>query len=215
MNVALIGASGFIGSALRQEALSRGHRVTALVTHPDRLQPATGLSIVQVDVHDTPALAAALTGVEVVISAFSGHAQADVRGYYVAGVESIVAAVKAAGVPRLLIVGGAGGLEVAPGVRLLDTPGFPAQWKGTAEGAWDALTLLRSEAALDWAMLAPPAHIEPGERTGRYRVGTDALLVDAKGDSHISVQDYAVAMIDELETPQHRRARFTVAEALG
>lgn len=210
MNIALIGASGFIGSALRKEALARGHTVTALVSNPARLEAAAGLTVVKTDVLDTAALAQALAGHDLVISAFSGHAQADVRGYYMNGIRSIIAAVKQAKLPRLLVVGGAGSLEVAPGKQLVDSPEFPEEWKGTAEGARDALDLLRTETALDWTMLSPSAHIHPGERTGRFRLGTDQLLVDAEGNSHVSLEDYAVAMLDEAEKPQHRRSRFTV-----
>lgn len=210
MNIALIGASGFIGSALRKEALARGHTVTALVSNPARLEAAAGLTVVKTDVLDTAALAQALAGHDLVISAFSGHAHADVRGYYMNGIRSIIAAVKQAKLPRLLVVGGAGSLEVAPGKQLVDSPGFPAEWKGTAEGARDALNLLRTETALDWTMLSPSAHIHPGERTGKFRLGTDQLLVDAEGNSHVSLEDYAVAMLDEAEKPQHRRSRFTV-----
>lgn len=210
MNIALIGASGFIGSALRKEALARGHTVTALVSNPARLEAAAGLTVVKTDVLDTAALAQALAGHDMVISAFSGHAHADVRGYYMNGIRSIIAAVKQAKLPRLLVVGGAGSLEVAPGKQLVDSPGFPAEWKGTAEGARDALNLLRTETALDWTMLSPSAHIHPGERTGKFRLGTDQLLVDAEGNSHVSLEDYAVAMLDEAEKPQHRRSRFTV-----
>jgi len=210
MNIALIGASGFIGSALRKEALARGHTVTALVSNPARLEAAAGLTVVKTDVLDTAALAQALAGHDLVISAFSGHAHADVRGYYMNGIRSIIAAVKQAKLPRLLVVGGAGSLEVAPGKQLVDSPEFPAQWKGTAEGARDALDLLRTETALDWTMLSPSAHIHPGERTGKFRLGTDQLLVDAEGNSHVSLEDYAVAMLDEAEKPQHRRSRFTV-----
>lgn len=211
MNIALIGASGYVGSALLKEALSRGHRVTALVTNPARLPAQPGLEVVAVDVLDGAALAARLQGMEAVISAFSGHAQGDVYGYYVRGMRSIIAAVKQARVPRLLVVGGAGSLEVAPGVQLVDTPAFPAQWKGTAEGAREALKLLREETALDWTMLSPAAHLEPGQRTGKFRLGGDQLLVDAQGESRISLEDYAVAMIDELERPAHPRRRFAVA----
>lgn len=210
MNIALIGASGFIGSALRDEALSRGHQVTALVSNPARLAARPGLAVESVDVNDTAALARLLSGRDAAISAFSGHAQADVRGYYVAGMRSIVAAAKQAALPRLLVVGGAASLEVAPGRLLLDTPEFPAQWHGTAAGARDALLLLRDEPALDWTMLSPSAQLEPGPRTGRFRLGGDQLLVDAGGRSHVSVADYAVAMIDELEKPAHPRRRFTV-----
>lgn len=125
--------------------------------------------------------------------------------------QSIVSAAKKAGVPRLLVVGGAGSLEVAPGVQLVDTPQFPAQWKGTAEGAREALNLLRREKELNWTMLSPAAMIAPGERTGKYRVGKDQLLVNGSGESRIFLEDYAVAMIDELENPAHPRSRFTVA----
>lgn len=210
MKIALIGASGFIGSALRQEALARGHQVTALVTRPDRLAAGPGLTVTQVDVTDTAALAATMAGHDAVLSAFSGHAQADVLPYYLKGIRSIIAATRKAEVPRLLLVGGAGSLEVAPGKQLLDTPQFPEMYKATAEGARQALQILRDERALDWTMLSPSAVIAPGERTGRFRLGGDQLLADAQGNSRISVEDYALAFIDELEKPAHRRQRFTV-----
>ena len=211
MNIALIGASGFIGSALLGEALSRGHQVSALVSRPERLTERTNLRAVKADVQDSAALAAQLKGHQAVISAFSGHAQTDVLGYYLSGFRSILQATKQADVPRLLVVGGAGSLEVAPGVLLIDTPEFPAAYKGTAEGARQALQLLREEEYLDWTMLSPSLMIVPGERTGKFRLGGDELLFGAAGDSRISVKDYAVAMIDELERPAHRRARFTVS----
>ncbi|VXB10697.1 NAD(P)-dependent oxidoreductase [Massilia sp. 9I] len=210
MKVAIIGATGFVGSALLKEAVARGHEVTALVSDPRKLPVANGVHAVQGDVLAQDDLAAKLKGHEAVLSAFSGHAQTDVLGYYLKGIRSIVSAVKQAGVPRLLLVGGAGALEVAPGVQLIDTPQFPAEWKGTAEGARQALDVLRQERDLDWTVLAPSAHLEPGERTGRFRLGTDALLVDTEGRSHISLADYAAAMIDELEQPAHSRTRFTV-----
>lgn len=211
MNIALIGATGFIGSGLLAEALSRGHRVTALVTHPEKLEARDGLTPVGTDVLDEGRLATQLAGHEAVISAFSGHAQDDVRGYYGRGIASIIGATKRAGVPRLLVVGGAGSLEVAPGVQLVDTPEFPAQWKATALGARDTLDRLRNESSLDWTLLSPAAMIAPGERTGTFRIGGDKLLVDADGQSRISVQDYAVAMLDELEQPAHSGRRFSVA----
>ncbi|WP_338765532.1 NAD(P)-dependent oxidoreductase [Massilia sp. METH4] len=211
MKIALIGATGYVGAKLLAEAASRGHDVKALVSRPEKVPAQPGVQAARVDVQDRDGLAAQLAGVDAVISAFSGHAQQDVRAYYVRGMQSIVAATKAAGVPRLLVVGGAGSLEVAPGVQLVDTPEFPAQWKGTAEGARDALALLRAERELDWTMLSPAAHLEPGTRTGIFRLGTDSLLADASGNSRISLEDYAVAMIDELERPAHSRTRFTVA----
>lgn len=211
MKIALIGATGFIGSKLLDEALSRNHQVTALVSRPDRVPARPNVAAVQANVLGQAALAEQLQGHDAVLSAFSGHAQADVYDYYLQGIKSIIAATRQAGIARLLVVGGAGSLEVAPGVQVLDTPAFPAQWKATAEGARQALHLLRQESALNWTMLSPAAHIEPGKRTGQFRLGTDQLLVDEQGHSHISLEDYAVAMIDELERPAHPRARFTVA----
>lgn len=210
MTIALIGASGYVGSAILHEALWRGHPVTAVVRDAAKLSPQPGLTAISADVFDTAGLANVLAGHAAVISAFSGHAQAQIREYYVRGVRSIVAAVKQARVPRLLVVGGAGSLDVAPGVQLVDTPQFPDQWKQTAEGARDALRLLREEPELDWTMLSPSALLERGLRTGRFRLGTDQLLVDAAGGSYISLEDYAVAMLDEIERPAHSRQRFTV-----
>lgn len=210
MKIAIIGATGFVGSALLKEAVTRGHEVTALVSDPTKVPASDKVLAVQADVLAKDSLADRLKGHDAIISAFSGHAQADVLGYYVKGVQSIISASKAAKVARLLVVGGAGGLEVAPGVQLIDTPQFPAQWKDTAEGARQALNLLRDEQELDWTVLAPSAHLEPGERTGKFRIGKDQLLADTTGKSHISLEDYAAAMIDELEQPAHSRSRFTV-----
>jgi len=210
MKIAIIGATGFVGSALLKEAITRGHEVTALVSDPTKVPASDKVLAVQADVLAKDSLADRLKGHDAIISAFSGHAQADVLGYYVKGVQSIISASKAAKVARLLVVGGAGGLEVAPGVQLIDTPQFPAQWKDTAEGARQALNLLRDEQELDWTVLAPSAHLEPGERTGKFRIGKDQLLADTTGKSHISLEDYAAAMIDELEQPAHSRSRFTV-----
>jgi putative NADH-flavin reductase len=211
MKIALIGATGFIGSGLLAEALSRGHSVTALVSRPERVAPQAGLTVEGVNVLDQQQLAAKLEGYDAVISAFSGHAQEDVRGYYGRGADAIIGATKQARVPRLLVVGGAGSLEVAPGVQAVDTPQFPEQYKASALGARDTLEKLRKEQALDWTFLSPAAMIQPGERTGKFRLGGDQMLTDAQGNSRISVPDYAVAMIDELEQPAHSRKRFTVA----
>jgi putative NADH-flavin reductase len=211
MKIALIGATGFIGSALLQELTARQHHVTALVQHPEKV-PANSLVKAQgTDVFNTTALADQIAGYDAVITAFSGHRDADVLGYYVRGIKSIIAAAKLAKAPRLLVVGGAGSLEVAPGVQLIDTPSFPAQYMASAEGARTALNLLREETTLNWTMLSPAALIAPGERTGKFRLGTDQFMTDAEGNSRISVADYAIAMIDELENAKHERRRFSVA----
>lgn len=210
MKIALIGATGFIGSALLNEALARKHEVLALVAHPEKLAARDGLTARAADVNDVAALCEQLRGVDAVITAFSGHAQANTYDYYVAGFRNIVTAAKEARAPRLLAVGGAGSLQVAPGVTVLETPEFPDAYRASAEGARDALKLLREEKSLDWTMLSPSAMIAPGQRTGAFRLGLEDLLVGADGKSFISVEDYAVAMIDELEAPAHTRQRFTV-----
>ncbi|MFZ6800985.1 NAD(P)-dependent oxidoreductase [Undibacterium sp. Di24W] len=211
MNVALIGASGFIGSALLQELLSRGHQVTALVGHPEKLSAHTALRALASDVQNLNQLTQQLSGFDAVISAFSGHAQSDTYAYYLAGIKNIIAAAKSCNSLRLLVVGGAGSLEVAPGIQAIDTPSFPAEYKATAEGARQALYLLREEQKLNWTMLSPAAVIAPGVRTGQFRLGQDQMLFDADGKSHISVEDYALAMIDELEQAQFSKQRFSVA----
>lgn len=210
MKIALIGATGFIGSAILKEALARAHEVTALAGHPEKLAAAPRLTALGADVLDGAKLAGQLQGHDAVISAFSGHAQSNVYEYYMQGIRAIIEATGRAGVARLLVVGGAGSLEAAPGKLVIDAPDFPAQWKGTAQGALDALNLLKQDATLNWTMLSPSAMIAPGQRTGKFRLGTDQLLVNAQGESTISVEDYAVAMIDELEAPAHVRQRFTV-----
>jgi putative NADH-flavin reductase len=210
--IAIIGASGFIGSALTKEALARGLQVRALVSRPERMSAAANLEVVAVDVLDTAALTAALAGVDVVLSAFSGHAQTDVAAYYLKGFTSILAAVKAQSItPRLLLVGGAASLQLPDGSKLLDSPNFPAEYRGTAEGAYAALQLLRAETSLQWSYLSPAAEISPGEKTGQFRIGSDQLLTDTSGKSRISTGDYALAMLDEVQQPRQQNRRFSVA----
>lgn len=213
MRIALIGATGQIGQHVLAEALSRGHQVTAIVRHPEKLRAQPGLTAVQGSVYDTAALAAQLKGFDAVLSAFNpGWTDADIAANQIKGTDSIITATRQAGVKRLLVVGGAGSLKI-PGtdIDVVDTPEFPAEWKAAASAVRETLKHLRTEKELDWTFLSPAAHIEPGERTGRFRLGGDELLVDAKGESRISLPDYAVAFVDELESPQHSRQRFTVA----
>src|SRR5690606_13622309 len=206
MKIALIGATGFTGSPILVEALERGHAVTAIARNTDKLPNRPGVTARRADATDTASLATLVAGHDVVISAFNPGK--DESG---TGASSIIAAVKQAKVGRLLVVGGAGTLEVEPGKRLVDTPDFPAEWKDGALKTAAFLELLLAERDLDWAFLSPSALLVPGDRTGRYRVGGDRLLTDAKGESRISVEDLAVAMIDEMEQPRHHRRRFTVA----
>ncbi|BBK43384.1 3-beta hydroxysteroid dehydrogenase [Allostella vacuolata] len=200
MNVALIGASGNIGSRILSELSRRGHRVTAIARNPERIPAADGATPVAGDVFDQAGLAALLSGHDAAISSVHFLASDPAR---------LVDAVRAAGVRRYLAVGGAGSLEVAPGVALVDTPDFPVAYKAEASKGGEFLQLLRGVADLDWTFLSPSAAIFPGERTGRFRLGGDQLLVGPEG-SRISMEDYAVALVDELEAPAHSRRRFTV-----
>lgn len=212
MRVALIGATGFVGSALLREALNRGHEVTAIVRHPDKLEPRERLVANGVDVNDTDRLAASIRGRDALISAFNpGWKNPNLYDDQVRGTASIIAAVKKAVVPRVLWVGGAGGLEAESGMRLVDDPKFPDWVRPGSLATIDALEKLRREPELDWTFLSPAAEMRPGARTGKFRLGGGRLLVDADGYSRISVEDFAVAMIDELEKPAHSRHRFTVA----
>jgi hypothetical protein len=213
MKVAIIGATGFVGSQILNEALSRGHEVTAVVRRAERLPQNPGLTAKAVDVADVDALAATLAGHEAVIAAFNPDRTqpGDVFERMVAGGKAIIAATKKAGVKRLLVVGGAGSLEVAPGQQLIDQPDFPPDWKAGAGGTRQFLYLLKEEPGLDWTFLSPAAMLRPGERTGVFRLGGDQMLVDDKGECRISTADYAVAMIDELEDPRHTHERFCVA----
>ena len=211
MKIALIGATGFIGSAVLREALNRGHQVTAIVRHPEKLPQHPNLVAQKGDVTNETETAALVVGHDAVISAYSpGRNIPDIYQQHISGYRMIINGVKKAGVKRLLVVGGAGSLEVAPGVQLVDTPQFPEQWKAGALAARKVLYLLRDESELEWTFLSPSNMIVPGERTGRFRLGTDQLLTDANGQSRISVEDYAVAMLNELEDPKHIRQRFTV-----
>ena len=204
MKIALLGATGFVGSALLKEALDRGHSVTAIVRHPEKLEKRDRLVTKAGDVYDAALLAA-------LISAFNpGWKNPDLYNDQVRGTTSIIAAIKKAGIRRVLWVGGAGGLEVKPGVRVVDGPGFPGWIRPGSLATIDALERLRKEPQLEWSYLAPSANMQPGQRTGKFRLECDRLLLDASGQSSISVEDYAVAMINELEHPAHIRQRFTV-----
>ena len=202
MKIAIIGATGRVGTRLIDEALRRGHAVTAIARQAEKLPARQGLATRNADVADAPALASALAGHDVAIST--------VR-FLQTSAAQIVGAVKAAAVPRLLVVGGAGSLYVAPGAQLVDTPQFPEAYKAEALAGRDFLNALRAETTLDWTFLSPAALFEPGTRTGAYRVGKETLLSDASGKSWISMEDYAIAMIDEVEKPAHSRQRYTVA----
>lgn len=216
MNIALIGATGFVGAAVLSTLLQRGHRVTALVRDPSRLAPQPGLTVTVADAYDADAVAAAVRGHDAVVSAFNpGWNDPALYDNFMRGSAAIERGVEAGGVRRLLVVGGAGSLFVAPGVQLVDTPAFldhvPPNIVPGAQAARDALNALRAGTALDWTFLSPPAMLGQGEATGAYRVGGDDLLMDGDKPAGIAVADLALAIADEIERPRHLRARFTVA----
>jgi uncharacterized protein len=211
MKTVLVGASGFVGSAILKEALDRGHTVTAIVRDTRKLIPRRGLIAKAGDVYDSTTFGPLIAGHDAFISAFNpGWKDPNLYADQVHGTARIISAVKAAGISRVLWVGGAGGQEVRPGTRLVDDPDFPAAIKPGSLATIDALEQLRKEPSLDWSFLAPSAQMMTGERTGKFRLGGAQLLADASGKSWISVEDFAVAMIDELEHPAHVRQRFTV-----
>lgn len=201
MKVAIIGGSGRAGHEISAELARRGHQVTAISRHPENAIEADGVTAVAGDVNHVDALADAIRGHDAVVSAVMF---ADTEPAALVGV------VRASGVPRYLVVGGAGSLEVAPGVALIDTPEFPAEYKAEASRGSDFLAYLRGVEDMDWTFLSPSAYFFVGDRKGSFRLGKDELLVDADGKSSISYADYAIALVDEVEKAEHSRQRFTV-----
>jgi putative NADH-flavin reductase len=201
MKLILLGATGNVGSHLLTEALSRGHTVTAGARHVGLLAKHPAVEPRTIDVADYAHLPAQLTGHDAVISALPfRHVDA----------KALINAVKDSRVERLLVVGGAGSLEIAPGKVLVDSPDFPTEYKSEAQAGRDFLALLRAETELNWTFLSPSAFLHGGARTGKFRLGNDALLIASDGQSHISIADYAIAFLDEVERPRHARTRFTV-----
>ena len=212
MKIALIGATGFVGSKVLAEALQRGHQVTALVRNPAKLAPQDSVTARAVDVADAGQVARAVIGHDCVVSAFNApRGNPEFRAIYVDAVRAIIDGVKHSGVQRVLLVGGAGSLFVAPGVQLVDTPQFPAAYRTEAQAAREALNMIRDEVTLDWSFVSPAPILAPGQRTGRFRLGGDQALMNGDKPGNISVEDLAVAIVDELETPRHMRQRFTLA----
>lgn len=216
MKVALIGATGFVGSHLLKEALQRGHEVTAIVRDPAKLaEKNPQLKVVQGDISDVPQLAALLAGHDLVLSAYNaGWTNPNLYHDFIAGSEAIEAATMQAGVKRLLVIGGAGSLEIQPGLQLVDTPQFPAEYKAGATAARDYLNILKKNTQLDWTFFSPAIEMHQGittGRTGKYRIGTDSPVFDANNRSILSVEDLAIAVLDEVENKQFIRKRFTAA----
>ncbi len=199
-HIALIGASGSAGSRILKELTDRGHSVTAIARHPERIAALAGVTAVKGDAQDPEGLASVLRGHDAVVSAVNFTSSEP---------HTLIEAVRASGVKRYLVVGGAGSLEVAPGQRVIDLPDFPEAYKAEASRGAAFLEQLKQETELEWTFLSPSAEFVPGERTGQFRLGKDALLSNEHG-SRISFEDYAVALVDEIERPAHVRQRFTV-----
>lgn len=199
--IAIIGATGRAGSQLLDEALRRGHSVTAIARNTAKIGERAGVVRKQLDVLDSEALIAAITGHDVVISA--AH-------FASVPADKVIAPVKAAGVKRLLVVGGAGSLLLPDDSRVIDNDGFPEEYLAEASAGALFLDVLRKEQDLDWTFLSPSAEFVEAERTGQFRIGKDYLLFDNTGRSWISFADYAIALLDEVERPQFSRTRFTV-----
>lgn len=207
MKVVLFGATGNAGSRILKELAARGHEVLAVARDVSKLVTGPGITAQQDDLTDSDRIAGLMNGADAAVSAY-GPPPTDTDQLITVTARLIEAARKAQG-PRLLIVGGAASLEVSPGVTLYDSGHLPAEWKAIALSHIKTLDLLR-QSEIDWTYFSPAAFFEPGERTGKFRLGTDQLIVDSQGQSRISMEDYAIALVDELEHPAHRRARFTI-----
>jgi putative NADH-flavin reductase len=208
MKVVLFGASGMVGSRVLAELVRRGHTVTAVVRHPERVKAEPGVSVVQGDITDPATVASAAKGADAAISAYSPPPTDPV--VLLNAARSLLAGLAEAGVRRLIVVGGAGSLEVAPGVQLIDAPSFPTAWLAIAVAHRDVLPVLK-QSNIDWTYFSPAALIEPGIRTGKFRLGGTRLVANDQGESRISAEDYAVALVDELDNPRHIRQQFTAA----
>jgi putative NADH-flavin reductase len=216
MKIALIGASGFVGSAVLKEALDRGHNVTAIVRHPERITAESkNLKKEKADAFSSDNIARAVKDHDIVINAFNpGWTNPNIYKEFLQGAQAIQEGVKKAGVKRYFTIGGAGSLFVAPGVQLIDTPQFPAEYRAGATAAKEYLDIIKKENDLEWTFLSPAIEMHQGTsgvRKGQYRKGLDNPVFDENGRSVISVEDMAIAILDEVEQPTHIRQRFTVA----
>ncbi|WP_295123827.1 NAD(P)-dependent oxidoreductase [uncultured Chitinophaga sp.] len=214
MKVALIGATGFVGSKLLAELLNRGHEVTAIARDTTKLEAKPGLTISKGDVFNVDATAATLSGHDAVLSAYNpGWTNPNIEADFIKGAEAIQEAVKKSGVKRLITIGGAGSLYIGD-QQLIDTPSFPKEYYNGANGARKYLDTLRKETELDWTFFSPAIEMHQGittGRTGQYRTQTENPVFDENGRSILSAEDLSVALVDELENPKFIKARFTAA----
>lgn len=214
MKIALIGASGFVGTAVLNELVERGNTITAIVRNPERVTENTLVTAVKADIQNEDELADVLEGHDAVVNSFSpGIASTNIYEDYLRGNIAIQNSTRKSGVKRLLVIGGAGSLYIAPELQLVDSPEFPADWKAGASSARDYLNVIKKENELEWTFISPSIEMYNGNggvRLGTYRTGLDTPVYDENGRSFISVEDLAIAIVDELEQPQFIRQRFTV-----
>jgi putative NADH-flavin reductase len=211
--IVLIGASGFIGSAVLREAIDRGHHVTGVVRHSEKITlNHKNLHVEKADIFLTNTITGIFKGADAVISSYNpGWTSPKIAEETTAGYKSIIEAVRQSGVKRLMIVGGAGSLFVSPGKRLMDTGAIPESYMPAIRALANVYLIdLANEKDIDWVFFSPAMNIHPGTRTGKFRLGKDDVIINQAGEGDISVQDYAVAMIDELEKPVHHHERFTI-----
>lgn len=215
MKIAVIGASGFVGAAILKEAVERHHSVTAICRSPEKVPALPGVIAVKGDVSDVQGLSELLAGHDVIISAFNaGWTNPELYNDFLIGSRNIQLAIKSAGLKRYIVIGGAGSLYIEPGKQLVDTPDFPAAFRSGALAARDYLNELTNETELDWTFFSPAIEMHPGTsgiRRGTFRLGNDTPVFDKDGRSILSVEDLAVAILDEAEKPVHVRKRFTAA----
>jgi putative NADH-flavin reductase len=210
MKIAVFAASGRIGSHIVTEALNRGHDVTAVVRHPEKFTMIHDhLKVAKGDLFNSQDVETGAFDQDAVVCAYSNTSGAPASTIVELAIP-LIKGLKQAHVKRLVIVGGAGSLEVSPGLQLVDTPNFPTEYKSVALAHRDALKLYQNETDLDWTYVSPSAETAPGERTGKFRIGSNQLLLDAEGKSFITMDDLAVAIIDEIENPLHIRQQMTV-----
>ncbi|HZY61726.1 MAG TPA: NAD(P)-dependent oxidoreductase [Edaphobacter sp.] len=207
MNIVLYGATGHAGSRILDELLRRGHKVTAITRNPAKITPQKNLTVREGNTDSVAEIVKDINGADAVVSAY-GPPQDD-TDQLIAVTQNFIDAVRQAQIPRFIYVGGAASLEVAPGVTLYESGHLPTEWRAIARSHSDALSLIK-RSDINWTCLSPAAFFEPGKRTGKFRLSKDRLVADAQGNSRISMEDYAIALADELERPQHERQRFTV-----
>lgn len=218
MNVVLIAATGRAGNAILNELVSRGHQVTAVVRNIEKLPKPLPENVTPIrdDLSSVDRIAEIVAGADAVVSAY-GPTSSDPRyttdvnytDQLVSVTERLIAAVDKSGAPRLVVVGGAGSLWFSPGVKVLDSGYWPAPYVPIATSHMKAFATLKAS-GINWTYFSPPMMIQPGERTGQFRLGGDDIILDAGGKNHISFEDYAIALVDELEKPAHERSRFTI-----